>query len=685
MNRIDSRCSTLVVCLRTTVAAGFAAALSIEAHAGGSIPASADVAGSGQVDIGTMTPTVGAGGITIDFAFAPEYSFLDDWYDFQWLSMEVGYSVNGVPQANDPVLGPLPAIDPQLSDGPEPFYYNDAEWSSGVFGGHVIHTEGTGSQFRDARSDPGVNSVITFHTFLVVTPVTDTSFRATDFCVLEGIEWTYTQSTGATAWTASLIPNANNQTDINNALNNANPPFPDTWNPMIDCTLSACPVIWDCVFCSVPTVTYSPSDWTSSGKIIGQTFSTGVTPQPSVPAYDDGILPVYPNDWHWGVTYPCGSSGGQLSVDVVNFGPNDHITVQVICSPMFGPQPLHLQVDYGANAYTLSLLNGPPIWQGQWSQYPSDIPPHLQFAPTGNVRRNFTSPPTGVVINEIRIDEPGTDNNEYFELMGPPGMPLSGLTYLVIGDNQPVQGSGVIEAVVPLNGSIPSSGLFVVAEPTFTLGVPNMVAPLNFENDDNVTHLLVQGFSGTLNQDLDTNDDGILDIRPWQTILDLIALVKQPNPPTTTEYSYGPPSLGPDVTFVPGQVYRCRPDGLWRVGQFDIAMGTDTPGAPNLLCAPPPPPTGGCCVSDGTCFQATQTTCAAFGGTYQGNGTNCGNVTCVAPCPSDINGDHVVNTGDLLTVINGWGGNGAADINHDGVVNTADLLLVINHWGPCPT
>jgi hypothetical protein len=30
-----------------------------------------------------------------------------------------------------------------------------------------------------------------------------------------------------------------------------------------------------------------------------------------------------------------------------------------------------------------------------------------------------------------------------------------------------------------------------------------------------------------------------------------------------------------------------------------------------------------------------------------------------------------------------WGGNGIADINHDGVVNTADLLLVINNWGPC--
>jgi hypothetical protein len=85
----------------------------------------------------------------------------------------------------------------------------------------------------------------------------------------------------------------------------------------------------------------------------------------------------------------------------------------------------------------------------------------------------------------------------------------------------------------------------VVAEPTFTLGVPNMVTSLNFENSDNVTHLLVQGFNGTLNQDLDLDNDGNLDIRPWQTIVDLIAAILQPNPPTTTEYAYGRPTLGP--------------------------------------------------------------------------------------------------------------------------------------------
>ena len=37
-------------------------------------------------------------------------------------------------------------------------------------------------------------------------------------------------------------------------------------------------------------------------------------------------------------------------------------------------------------------------------------------------------------INEIRIDQPGTDNDEYFELLGEPNASLDGLTYIVIGD-----------------------------------------------------------------------------------------------------------------------------------------------------------------------------------------------------------------------------------------------------------
>ena len=186
----------------------------------------------------------------------------------------------------------------------------------------------------------------------------------------------------------------------------------------------------------------------------------------------------------------------------------------------------------------------------------------------------------GQVINEIRIDQSGADNDDYFELFGPANASLDGLTYLVIGDGS---GSGTIEAVVPLTGlSLDGNGFFVAAEATLSVGTANLTTSLNFENGDNVTHLLVDGFAGSNGQDLDTNDDGVLDVTPWTSIVSLIALIEEENPPSGTEYHYGPPTVGPDSTFVPGHVKLC-PDGstTWVIGLFDILAGSDTPGSSN--------------------------------------------------------------------------------------------------------
>ena len=193
---------------------------------------------------------------------------------------------------------------------------------------------------------------------------------------------------------------------------------------------------------------------------------------------------------------------------------------------------------------------------------------------------------TGVTISEVRIDQTDTDNDEYFELYGPSETSLDGLTYLVIGDG--TGGSGVIESVTDLSGqTIPPSGYFVAAEGTFTLAAADLVADLNFENSDNVTHLLVSGFTGANGDDLDTDDDGVLDVTPWAAELDRIALVEEENPPAGTEYHYGPPSVGPDGSYVPGHAYVC--DGSWVIGSFDLGVD-DTPGAENLCETPPPPP-----------------------------------------------------------------------------------------------
>ena len=186
-----------------------------------------------------------------------------------------------------------------------------------------------------------------------------------------------------------------------------------------------------------------------------------------------------------------------------------------------------------------------------------------------------------VLISEIRIDQTGPDNDEYFELSGAPGFSLDGLSYVVIGDG--AGGSGVIEVAVDLTGlSLAPDGYWFAAESSFTLGpTPDLVTSLNFENGDNFTHLLVSGFSGANNDDLDTDDNGVLDVIPWSGILDGVSLIMEPNPPTTSEYSYaaglGYSVVGPDGAAVPGHVYR-DDQGDWQIGPMDVAAGLDTPG-----------------------------------------------------------------------------------------------------------
>ena len=187
-----------------------------------------------------------------------------------------------------------------------------------------------------------------------------------------------------------------------------------------------------------------------------------------------------------------------------------------------------------------------------------------------------------VVINEIRIDQPSTDNDEYFELKGPAGFVLDGLTYLVIGDG--TGGSGVIEAVVDLTGSqVPPNGYFVAAESTFTLCTANLVTNLNFENSDNVTHMLVTGFSGSNGDDLDTDDDCVLDVTPWTAVVDWVSLVETIG---SGDCYYSPEIVGPDGTFVPGHAYRDLYSGEWVIGAFDLGI-TDTACGDNLGTPPP--------------------------------------------------------------------------------------------------
>ena len=211
--------------------------------------------------------------------------------------------------------------------------------------------------------------------------------------------------------------------------------------------------------------------------------------------------------------------------------------------------------------------------------------PAATETPTETPTMTPTSTPTlaSVLINEIRIDQPGGDDDEYFELSGEAGAGLFRLTYLVIGD------SGAIEEVTDLNSeSIPLSGYFVAAEGTFTLGTSDITVDLNFENSDNVTHLLVADFTGNNGDDLDVEDDGVLDVQPWSQVLDAVGLVETPG---LEDPYYGAwlgfTDIGPDGTYVPGHVSRCPDGASWLIGVFTTEID-DSPGGSNICTTPTP-------------------------------------------------------------------------------------------------
>jgi len=178
-------------------------------------------------------------------------------------------------------------------------------------------------------------------------------------------------------------------------------------------------------------------------------------------------------------------------------------------------------------------------------------------------------------INEIRIDQPGADNDEYVELFGDANQSLDGISYIVIGDG--AAGNGTLDAAINLSGlSLNANGLLLLSENTLSLGAIDQVRTLNFENSDNVTHALISNTTLAAGDDLDSDDDGVLNTGIEAQIIDSIALVETPN---SGEAFYGSVTVGPDGTFVPGHVFYC-PQG-WQLGAFDPINSSDTPGTSN--------------------------------------------------------------------------------------------------------
>lgn len=183
-------------------------------------------------------------------------------------------------------------------------------------------------------------------------------------------------------------------------------------------------------------------------------------------------------------------------------------------------------------------------------------------------------------INELRIDQAGVDDDEYVELIGDAGTSLDGYSYIVIGDG--TGGLGVLETVIDLTGLvIADDGLLSLGKVEMTVGTPDVIIDgLYFENSNTVTHLLVEGLTALLGDDLDIEDDGILDGSFWVSEADSVGLRDADPDGTPNGLVYTDNVVGPNGIYPPAHVFRCPDGGDWMMGSYD-SLAMDTPGEPN--------------------------------------------------------------------------------------------------------
>lgn len=194
-----------------------------------------------------------------------------------------------------------------------------------------------------------------------------------------------------------------------------------------------------------------------------------------------------------------------------------------------------------------------------------------------------------VLLSEIRIDNGGTDA-EYLELFNTGTDPVDLSTYnvVVIGDGN--GGDGSVEDVISFDGlSIAPGSPFLVLQSSFTgieidadgsgtsvtNAVPDLSDELAFENSDNLTFLLVTGYTAGA-EDLDADDDGTLELPDGTVVIDAVSLVETPDSGDAFyATTVGGVDVGPNGPFVPAHVFRSESSGSWIIGAFG-GRGTAT-------------------------------------------------------------------------------------------------------------
>ncbi|MCI0709997.1 MAG: ExeM/NucH family extracellular endonuclease, partial [Chloroflexi bacterium] len=192
-----------------------------------------------------------------------------------------------------------------------------------------------------------------------------------------------------------------------------------------------------------------------------------------------------------------------------------------------------------------------------------------------------------IKINEVFISMSGTDDVEFVELLGERLTDYSTLSVVALeGDS--ASNEGLIDDVFPV-GTTDVNGYWTT----------NLLTDV-LENNTQ-TLLLVDGFTGAVNDDLDTNDDGTLDVTPWTQLVDSVGFTDG----GAGDLVYSTSTVGPDGSFMPAGGSRI-PNGVdtdtsadWTISDFGRAGapgnegGTASPGyayitygAPNSITPP---------------------------------------------------------------------------------------------------
>jgi len=292
-----------------------------------------------------------------------------------------------------------------------------------------------------------------------------------------------------------------------------------------------------------------------------------------------------------------------------------------------------------------------------------------------------------VRITEAFVNPPGSPDagREFIEIQScRPNFSLQG--YWLIGiDGENFFNPGNIHWAIDLSAySTGSNGLLLVRDGEAVLlpepAAETAVAVIPFAfteagmGNDSYTVALVRNFTGQPDDDIDTNDDGVIDNVLWSEAVQAFGWKDDEEEPGQPDHIYPEQLNGVNI---PGDLRRRNDGSTWEPDviiffQNGSIIAADAGRATDAGDFGP-------FQTNTTRFVVIGTLPSQFNRQVTPGNLNPGDRPAVE---GDVNCDRCVDDADLLQVLFNFGGDDPnSDINGDGVVDDADLLTVLFNFG----